>query len=175
MNTATSVATADAPAEAFVTRGSIPHGPGVPAAIATEPLVRVLLIEDNQEEMLLVHYTLEEFGQGRYDLEWSSRLSDGLDRLRDGGIDVVLLDLGLPECEGPISYVALRNTAPNVPAIVLTGDGREQTERLVMNYGAEDYLVKDEVSGLQLVRAIRSALYRQKTRIEKDAVVAALA
>ena len=160
MNTATSLATD----RSFL----MPSTPevGITAGAAAQPLTRVLLIEDNQEEMLLVRYTLEEFGQGRYDLEWANKLTAGIDRLREGGIDVVLLDLGLPECQGPTSYVAVRNTAPDVPAIVLTGDEREQTEQIVMNYGAEDYLIKDEVSGLQLVRAIRSAIYRQRTRNE---------
>lgn len=131
---------------------------------AAEPLARVLLIEDNQEEMLLVQYTLEEYGQGRYELEWTNRLALGLERLRSGGLDVVLLDLGLPECNGIMSYVAVRNEAPDIPTIILTGDEREQTEQLVMTYGAEDYLVKSEVSGLHLLRAIRSAIYRSKSR-----------
>lgn len=134
------------------------------AGPAAQPLARVLLIEDNQEEMLLVQQTLEEFGHGRFELEWANRLGEGLERLQQGGVDVVLLDLGLPECEGAVSYVAIRNTAPAVPAIVLTGDEREQTEQLVMNYGAEDYLIKNEVSGLQLLRAIRSAIYRKRVR-----------
>jgi DNA-binding NarL/FixJ family response regulator len=72
--------------------------------------------------------------------------------------------LGLPECSGAVSYIAVRNTAPDVPAVILTADNREQTEQLVMNYGAEDYLVKDQVSGLQLLHAIRGAIYRKKTR-----------
>jgi DNA-binding response OmpR family regulator len=138
----------------------------LPATTAPAPqaLARVLLIEDNQEEMLLVQYNLEEFGHGRFELEWCNRLSDGIERLEQGGVDVVLLDLGLPECDGAVSYVAVRNTAPDIPAIVLTGDEREQTEQLVMNYGADDYLIKNEVSGLQLLRAIRSAIYRKRNR-----------
>lgn len=136
----------------------------VTTAPAGTPLTRVLLIEDNQEEMLLVQATLEDFGQGRYELEWSNKLARGIERLRQVGVDVVLLDLGLPECSGAVSYIAVRNTAPDVPAVILTADNREQTEQLVMNYGAEDYLVKDQVSGLQLLHAIRGAIYRKKTR-----------
>ena len=138
-------------------------------APAAEPLARVLLIEDNQEEMMLVRYTLEEFGQGKYELEWNSRLAQGLERLREGGVDVVLLDLGLPECNGVMSYIAVRNTTPDIPTIVLTGDESEQTEQLVMNYGAEDYLVKNEVSGLHLLRAIRGAIHRTKSRAKQEA------
>jgi DNA-binding response OmpR family regulator len=144
-----------------------PHALTATAAPAQAPLARVLLIEDNQEEMLLVQYTLEEFGQGRYELEWANRLGPGIDRVRDGGLDLVLLDLGLPECQGPVSYVAIRDAAPEIPVLVLTGDHRAQTEEVVMNLGAEDYLVKEEISGLQLLHAIRGAMYRKKTRLAK--------
>jgi phosphoserine phosphatase RsbU/P len=127
-------------------------------------LVRVLLIEDNVEEMLLVKHTFQEFGQGRFELEWANGLEQAAKMLRYGRVDLVLLDLGLPECQGPISCVAVHDWAPYVPIVVLTADDRKETEERVMNYGADDYLVKDEISGPGLVHAIRSALYRKKSR-----------
>ncbi len=138
----------------------------VPARFATgagpAPLLRVLLIEDNDEEMDLVKYALEEFGTGMFDLEWSRSLSEAVARLRMGGLDLLLLDLGLPECQGPVSCAAVRRWAPELPIVVLTGDDRKATEECVMNYGADDYLVKCEASGEILLHAIRRAIFRRK-------------
>jgi DNA-binding response OmpR family regulator len=131
---------------------------------APAPLTRVLLIEDNAEEMLLVKYALQEFGLGQYELEWTRGLAEGVKLLRSGGLDVVLLDLGLPECQGPVSCAAVRDWASCVPIVVLTADDRKETEELVMTYGADDYLVKDKVSGLEIMHAMRAALYRKKAR-----------
>lgn len=121
--------------------------------------------------MLLVQNSLEEFGLGRYQLEWASQLRHGIDRLGEGLIDVVLLDLGLPESAGPVSYVAVREAAPRVPVVVLTADHREQTVQVVIRAGAEGYLVKDEVSASQLIRAISEAISRRKMQSEQPQLV----
>jgi DNA-binding NarL/FixJ family response regulator len=122
----------------------------------------VLLVEDNEEAMFLVQCALEEYGNGAYRLEWVDGLAGGLARLSKGGVDLVLLDLGLPESSGAASYVRVREAAPDVPVLVLTGDTREETESAVSARGVEDYLVKDEVSGSLLLQAIRAALYTNK-------------
>lgn len=134
--------------------------------LATAPAVRkqecVLLIEDSEEAMFLVRFALQEYGQGRYRLEWANSLSTGLDQLAGGGIDLVLLDLGLPESSGPESYAWVREIAPQVPVVVLTGDERAETEFAVTASGVEGYLVKDQASGALLLQTIRAALYANK-------------
>jgi DNA-binding NarL/FixJ family response regulator len=122
----------------------------------------VLLIEDSEEAMLLVRYALQEYGNGTYRLEWADGLTAGLHRLAQGGVDLVLLDLGLPESSGAASYASVRKATPGLPVLVLTGDTREQTEYNVTAEGVEDFLVKDEVSGALLLQAIRSALYSNR-------------
>jgi DNA-binding NarL/FixJ family response regulator len=122
----------------------------------------ILLIEDNEEAMLLVRYALQEFGNGTYRLEWADGLTAGLHRLAKGGVDLVLLDLGLPETTGAASYACIRKAAPELPILVLTGDTTEQTEFAITSDGVEDYLVKDEVSGGLLLQAIRAALYSNR-------------
>jgi len=134
------------------------------ALFSLEPFARVLLIEDSEEQMVLVRNALEEFGEGRYQLEWANQLRDGINRLFAGQVDVVLLDLGLPESSGPVSYIAVREAAPNVPVIVLTADGREETVQLVINGGAEGFLVKQEVTGEKLIRVIGEAISRKKSQ-----------
>ena len=118
----------------------------------------ILLIEDNEEAMFLVRCAFQEHGMGNYRLEWAQGLSAGLERIEKGGIDLVLLDLGLPESSGPASYSWVRQVAVEIPVLVLTGDIREETEWAVAACGVEDYLIKDQISGALLVQAIRAAL-----------------
>jgi DNA-binding NarL/FixJ family response regulator len=119
--------------------------------------------------MFLVRYALQEHGHGRYRLEWANSLSAGLDHLSHGVIDLVLLDLGLPESSGPESYAWVREIAPQIPVVVLTGDDREETEFAVTASGVEGYLVKDQVSGSLLMQAIRAALYANKQQQKQPA------
>lgn len=133
----------------------------------------VLLIEDCEDAMLLVQYALSEFGNGRYLLAWANNLGDGLERLSKGGVDIVLLDLGLPDHSGPASYAWLRQVNPKVPVVVVTGETSPETEMSVLASGAEDYLIKNEISGALLLQAIQAALSANKqprdwrTKIEK--------
>ncbi len=127
----------------------------------------VLLIEDNEDAMLLVRYALQEYGNGTYRLEWADGLKAGLQRLSKGGIDLVILDLGLPDSSGPDSYAAVRKAVPELPVLVLTGDTRECVEFNVAAQGVEDFLLKDEVSGELLVQAIRSAMYSNRRWCEQ--------
>jgi len=122
----------------------------------------ILSIEDNEEAMFLVKSAIEEFGDGKYRLEWANCLKDGVNRLSKGGVDLVLLDLGLPDSSGSLTYDSVRTNAPEVPVLVLTGDGTEETESTVIDRGGEDYLVKDQVSGALLVQAIQSTIYASK-------------
>jgi CheY-like chemotaxis protein len=127
----------------------------------------VLLIEDSDDAMFLVQYALEEYGDGRYRLEWANTLNDGASQLSKGGVDLILLDLGLPDSSGPESYAFVRDVASKTPVVVLTGDEREETESAVAASGAQGYLVKDKVSGSLLLRTIRAALQAHKDSQER--------
>jgi DNA-binding response OmpR family regulator len=118
----------------------------------------VLLIEDSEEAMLLVRFALDEWGGGLFRLEWANNLGAGLDRLSAAGIDLVLLDLGLPDSSGPESYAWVRELAPTVPVVVLTGDSRRETEFAVTTKGADGFLVKSQISSWYLLEVIRAAL-----------------
>jgi DNA-binding response OmpR family regulator len=116
----------------------------------------VLLIEDNKDAMRWVQHALKQYGNGKYQLEWKQCLSDGLSRLLDGGIDLILLDLGLGDCSSPFTESWVHKAAPRVPVIVLTGDLSDETDCRTKGMGT--YLVKGQVSPLGLVEAIRHAL-----------------
>lgn len=141
----------------------------LPRAIAPagNPQKCVLLIEDNEEAMFLVRMALQEHGKGMYRLEWAEGLGTGLERLQSGGVDIVLLDLGLPDSSGPASFAWVHQVAPEIPILVLTGDTREETEFAISAGGVEDYLIKDQVSGLLLLQAIRAALHTSRRGDER--------
>ena len=124
----------------------------------------VLLIEDNDEAMVLVKNAFQECGEGKYRLEWAADLTGGLQRLARGGVNIIILDLGLPDSTGAASYTAIRKAANGLPVVVLTGDTREQTETAIVSNGVDDYLVKDEISGPLLLQVVRASLYRNRLR-----------
>lgn len=117
--------------------------------------VRVLLVEDSEDEALLVETMLSSAGPFR--LRRAADLSSGLRQVSAGGVDVVLLDLGLPDGKGADSYYRMSRVARDVPIVVLTGDNNPDTELAVRGRGAEDVLVKQEIGTDDLVRAILEA------------------
>jgi diguanylate cyclase (GGDEF)-like protein len=86
----------------------------------------------------------------------------GLERLAAGGIDVVLLDLGLPDSVGLDTFTTVNTQAPQVPILVLTGLDDEALAVQVVQQGAQDYLVKGQADGDSLARAIRYAIERKR-------------
>ena len=78
--------------------------------------------------MRWVQHALKQYGNGKYQLEWKQCLSDGLIRLLNGGIDLILLDLGLGDCSSPFTEAWVRKAAPRVPRVALTGDPAGQLE-----------------------------------------------
>ena len=124
--------------------------------------LRVLLVEDNPADIDLIRAMLPETGPARIRLESVSRLSEAFSRLEGGGIDLVLLDLGLPDSQGLQTFHKLREAAPDIPMVVLTGNTDQETAIAAVREGAQDYLVKGEVSGTRLARAALYAVERKR-------------
>ena len=140
-----------------------------PAATGIRPEC-VLLIEDSEEAMLLVRYSLQVYGDGRYLLKWVVNLSDGLGQLSRGGGDIVLLDLGQENGSGPSTLDLVREAASEVPVLVLAGDTREETEFAAAAWGVDDYLVKDQVSGAELVHIVRTLIDARRMQKRQKAI-----
>ncbi len=124
--------------------------------------IKVLLIEDNPGDVCLIRETLAEVRGVRFDMECVDRLSTGLERLAAGGVDVVLLDLGLPDSLGLDTFTTVNTQALQVPILVLTGLDDEVLAVQAVQQGAQDYLVKGQVDGNLLVRAMRYAIERKR-------------
>jgi MinD-like ATPase involved in chromosome partitioning or flagellar assembly/ActR/RegA family two-component response regulator len=123
----------------------------------------VLLIEDNPADARLIQETLAVPGAPRMDLWWAERLSTGLKQLAETEIDVVLLDLSLPDSQGLETFLKLRAQAPGVPVIVVTGLDDEGLALKAAREGAQDYVLKSSASLQSLARLIRFAIERHKT------------
>lgn len=122
--------------------------------------LRVLVIEDNPGDARLVREAVSQ--NPAVDLEHAERLEDGLSRLAGGGVDVVLLDLGLPDAQGLEGLTMLQLHAPKVPVVVLTGSDTDHLGRAAVKAGAQDFLVKGELVTDSLVRCLRYAVERQQ-------------
>ena len=123
--------------------------------------IRILLVEDNPDDALLISKMLEESRVFHFQTEQVDRLSSALDVLKTGGIDVVLLDLALPDSRGPETARALRSRFPAIALIVLTGNGDEELALQLVREGIQDYLVKGDFSQPLLIRTVRHALERK--------------
>ncbi|HXN48072.1 MAG TPA: response regulator [Bryobacteraceae bacterium] len=126
--------------------------------------VRVLLIEDNPGDAGLVRAMLAESPGLEFRIEWVQALLPAMVRLGRGEIDMILLDLSLPDSQGLGSLTAVRNAAPSVPVVVLTGLSDEDVAHEAVRCGAQDYLVKGELSGGALARTLSYAMLRQRNQ-----------
>lgn len=139
--------------------------PFVQAPMA-DPVIRVLVIEDDAEAAEMVRIRLTENGDGTFQFEWAQDLFQGLMRLTQPGIDVVLLDLGLPELSGYRSFRAIdAATERSLPVVIFTSDDTEVSRELTLGLGASGYLLKHASTSEDLKRALRDAA-RRKDRPE---------
>ncbi len=125
--------------------------------------MRVLLIEDNEDDACLIGETLTERTAADIELEWVDRLGSGLTRLAEDKIDVVLLDLSLPDSHGLETLDKVQRQTPDVPVIVLTHLDNEAVAVQAVRKGAQDYLLKGRSDGILLIRAIRHAIERKQS------------
>src|SRR5271168_1611538 len=125
--------------------------------------LKVLLVEDNPGDARLIRESLAETTGDPFDLEIADRLAPALRRLSDGGIDALLLDLGLPDSKGQDTFDQAKAHAPRVPIIVLTGLGDEAVALKMVQDGAQDYVAKIDLKGGVLPRVIRYAIARERS------------
>ena len=131
------------------------------------PEARVLLIEDNPGDADLVRLRLVE-GRPHLQVECVGRLSEALDFLATETPSLVLLDLNLPDSRGADTFRKVREMAPDVPVVVLSGQDDEGMAVKALHQGVQDYLVKGDMSSKQLERAMRYAVERQALLLSLD-------
>jgi two-component system NtrC family sensor kinase len=126
---------------------------------------RVLLIEDNPGDARLIRELLSAEEGASFFLEHADRLSTGLTRLAQGNIDVILLDLSLPDSHGLDGLGKILAQTQAVPIVVLSGLKDEAVAIKAVQGGAQDYLVKGNIDSSLLVRSLHYAIERQRLRV----------
>lgn len=125
--------------------------------------IKLLLIEDNPDDANFIEEVLKlQDVYAGIDINQVSKLRDGLARLATEDFDVILLDLSLPDATSTHSVTRVLSQCPHAPIIVLTGFDDRDTAMEALQKGAQDYLIKDSVSGDLLIRSIRYAVERRK-------------
>ncbi|MEH1814916.1 MAG: response regulator [Nostoc sp.] len=130
--------------------------------MAGENIIKVLLVEDNPGDVLLLQELFKEVTTVVVKLMPVERLYEAVNYLTNEIFDVILLDLSLPDSQGLQTFVIAHNQAKATPIIVLTGTNDETLATSAMQQGAQDYLVKGQVTGDLLVRSMRYAIERQR-------------
>jgi diguanylate cyclase (GGDEF)-like protein len=128
----------------------------------TKPIIHVLLIEDNPADALLLREAVWEDALASFKFTVAENLKSGLDFLRQNHVDVVLLDLGLPDSQGLQSFEAVNGAFPEKPVVVLSGTADQTLALEAVQLGAQDYLVKGPTGWEIASRAMRYAIERKR-------------
>lgn len=130
---------------------------------------KILLVEDDSDDVWIMRGLLGDRWDGPFDLVHAETLTVALRHCARGGIDVILLDLTLPDSQGLETFLIMHAEAGEVPIVVLTGVQDERIGVKAVQAGAEDYLVKGQVDDQLLVRSLRYAIERNRRhRIERE-------
>lgn len=133
---------------------------------ATPPsqrLMRVLVVEDSVTQAQLHRVNLSRHG---FEVEWVTSLAEVTKRLQQPGIDIVLLDLSLPDSAGIETFFKVHAAAESIPIVVISAQDDEQVALQALKGGAQDYLIKGKAPGEAIVRCLYYAMERSQIEAE---------
>ncbi len=128
---------------------------------------RVLVIESDSQEVSRIRAMAAEEDSGRFRLVGeATTLAEGITLLRSLEVDVVLLDLVLPDSVGLENFLSVHHVAPGLPVVLLVAQNEEGLARQAVQSGAQEYLLKERLDAFLLNRAIHHALERYRYQAE---------
>ncbi|WP_329668498.1 EAL domain-containing protein [Arenimonas sp.] len=131
--------------------------------------LRVLVVDDDEEDFLILRDLLADFPAGQFTLDWVPTLKQGVEALRAGSHDVYLVDYLLGPDNGlDLVRLAVAEGSAHRPVIMLTGQGNDEVDREALDAGAADYLIKGNIDGEKLARSLRYAAERARQVGELD-------
>ncbi len=128
------------------------------------PPLKILLIEDDEDDFVLIRDILSEVRDGNFSLDWVQEYEKALEAVEGQKHDVCLLDHRLGYHDGFEILQIAQKKAWTIPFIFLTGQGEYEIDVRAMQAGVADYLVKDQVNAQLLERSIRYAVDRSKAK-----------
>jgi len=124
--------------------------------------LRVLLVEDDEDDYFLTCSLFSEIKGRHFDLVWMKNFKDGLEAVLTGHHDICLVDFQLGARNGIELLKEAEANGNQAPIILLTGQGEHEVDVMAMRAGAADYLVKGRLDATMLERSIRYALERKR-------------
>lgn len=123
--------------------------------------MRILYIEDNPDDALILKEKLKDVDMP-YNLFFAESLEEGIKRLAEKDIDVILLDLFLPDSRGldTLRKIQVQEPKPSLPVVLMTGLDDEKLAVKALDAGAQDYIAKGQYTGPLLFRVLRYAIQR---------------
>lgn len=128
--------------------------------------LKVLLIEDDEDDYILVAGLLSAVPSLKFQLDWANNYNAGFEAVSRYRHDVCLLDFRLGKRTGLELLYELKKNGSDVPVIFLTGQGGYEVDIEAMMAGASDYLVKGQITADLLERSIRYAIERREVERE---------
>ncbi|MDD5679345.1 MAG: response regulator [Kiritimatiellae bacterium] len=130
--------------------------------------INLLLVEDNSDEVTLIKEQLRTVKNIVFNVFAVGRLDKALVRLAEGHIDLVMLDLNLPDSQGADTFIKICRRFPEIPIIVLTCVGDTTLATRLLQEGAQDYIIKGQESINLLTRAICYAIERHHVKLSSQ-------
>jgi len=147
---------------------------GGPSAAAKS--IRILLVEDEPADAELIWRALERFGKDEYSVECVESLKDCVARLGEKeDLDLVIVDLSLPDSRGLETFEQIQEHAPGLPIVILTGLDEESVALGALKLGAQDYLVKGGFDERWLPKILRYSVERKNFERMKDELLSVAA
>ena len=124
----------------------------------------VLLIEDDPADARLIQDALADLPDSTFHVEWVCCLANAIERLQSAPVDVILLDLTLPDGQGILAFDQVFAATPDALILVLSTESDEELARQAIARGAQDYLAKVHINAHWLPRALNYVIERKAIR-----------
>lgn len=128
----------------------------------------ILLVEDNPGDARLIRELFRDIHWRSFEILTAESFQQASDRLKEHRVDLALVDLSLPDSHGLETFRKLAEGHPSLPQVLLTGLNDQETAIQAVREGAQDYLLKGEVDGQSLIRAIDYAIERKRIQAELE-------
>ena len=126
----------------------------------------ILHIEDNPGDCMLMKVMLNEITPTKYHYISAETLKEGCEQLKQNMISIILLDLNLPDSIGKLTFDTLAASAENIPIVLISGNDDKELSLVLIKEGAQDFILKKDLTANLLEKTIRYAIERQKYKDE---------
>jgi len=123
---------------------------------------RVLIISPSADDVRILEHALGNAHDGPFDVESAGALEDGVQRVQQGGIDAILVDLALPDAQGLSSFDRLFGVAPHTPILTLCELEDEEEAKEAVKRGAQGWLSKGYFDNYLVPQSLRNIIERMK-------------